>query len=154
MILRAADGSPSTADIRCHRAATAGGSAVPGASGGTTAATAGHRAARGTARRRGDAGGGGTVEAALGEQPLSGGEDPFTRRKVIANARLFSHESAPSPDQILWSMAKPSGTIRSSGVRSRTEDLPRPSRVSLTPWRRISSTLVTPRSPLAAMPHR
>src|SRR5690606_30757947 len=48
----------------------------------------------------------------------------------------------------------PSGMSTSSGVRSCTDALPSPYRVESMPWRRISSTLCTPRSPLAAMPHR
>jgi len=50
--------------------------------------------------------------------------------------------------------SNPGGMIRSSGVRSRIEERPRPSSVESMPLRRISSTFSTPVWPLAANPHR
>ena len=50
--------------------------------------------------------------------------------------------------------SNPDGTMMSSRDISVTEDLPSPYSVSLTPCRRISRTLVTPRSPAAAIPNR
>ena len=61
---------------------------------------------------------------------------------------------APPAGQSFWSSVNPSGTMTSSRVTSWTDARPSPYRVSLIPWRRISSTLLTPCWPLAAMPHR
>jgi hypothetical protein len=56
--------------------------------------------------------------------------------------------------QPFWVSVNLSGTMTSSRVRSWMDALPSPYSVSLMPWRRISSTLLTPRSPFAARPHR